>query len=277
MGDSRTTTIVEKNNMSSSPIDSQLLAWAEYWYPIAWKGLLLAGIITAVGACFSIVFLLLQWRTINIRETQSEWRTSALELQTAEAKRDTSAAEERIATVNKETARLAGEAEVARAAIASANARAAEANAQALEAKLALDKFKAPRLLSREQFESIVENLPKVEMHTIVVLMTAYTVETVALSEQLVNLLSRAGYRAGSNRIIPPGALGHFSGIIVQYVTGNESSIRVGQAIAAGLNASGIDARAIGGLDESVYASKQFDRTGPNARNVTIKIGEKPR
>jgi hypothetical protein len=52
----------------SSPINPALLAWAEYWYPIAWKGLLGAGLATALAACATIAFLLLQWRTSLIRE-----------------------------------------------------------------------------------------------------------------------------------------------------------------------------------------------------------------
>jgi hypothetical protein len=88
------------------PIDQALLDWAEYWYPISWKGILLGGVITAVGACATIAFLPLQWRTTSIREEHSEWRTSALELQTAEAKRDTAAAHERIAELNNQTERL---------------------------------------------------------------------------------------------------------------------------------------------------------------------------
>jgi hypothetical protein len=88
------------------PIDPALLEWADAWYPVAWKGLLMAGAITALAAFATIAFLLLQWRTTGIRERHSEWRTQVLELQTAEAKRDTVAAQERIAELNNETARL---------------------------------------------------------------------------------------------------------------------------------------------------------------------------
>jgi hypothetical protein len=51
-------------------------------------------------------YRVLQWRTTSIREEHSEWRTSTLELQTAEAKRDTAAAHERIAKLNNQTERL---------------------------------------------------------------------------------------------------------------------------------------------------------------------------
>lgn len=85
-----------------SPVDLATLAWAEHWYPIAWKGLLGASAATIIAACLAAVFLLLQWRTTTIRERQADWRTSTLELQTAQAQRETAAANERIAGLNNE-------------------------------------------------------------------------------------------------------------------------------------------------------------------------------
>jgi hypothetical protein len=115
-------------------VDPSLLEWAEYWYPISWKGVLGGGIITAVGACATIAFLLLQWRTTTIREEQSDWRTTAIEADTAKSK-----------------AQLG----VAQADIAKANVQIAEANARALEARLALEKFKAPRKLGETQLARV--------------------------------------------------------------------------------------------------------------------------
>jgi hypothetical protein len=60
--------------------------------------------------------------------------------------------QERIAELTKETTRLSTEGDEARAAIAGANAR-------ALEAQVALEKFKAPRVLSAEQQAKIGEKL----------------------------------------------------------------------------------------------------------------------
>jgi hypothetical protein len=42
-----------------SPVDPAALEWAETWYPVAWKGLLTAGAITALAAFATIAFLLL--------------------------------------------------------------------------------------------------------------------------------------------------------------------------------------------------------------------------
>jgi hypothetical protein len=118
--------MAKKNAKGSQPvpIETSLLDWAEYWYPISWKGVLAGGVITAIGACATIAFLLLQWRTTNIREEQSELRTAALEAQTAQANAALGTAQADIAKANSEIAK-------AHEGIASANARAAEANLKA--------------------------------------------------------------------------------------------------------------------------------------------------
>lgn len=124
-------------------VDPSLLEWAEYWYPISWKGVLTGGIITAVGACATIAFLLLQWRTTTIREEQSDWRTSVVEADTAKAK---------------------AELGTAQADIAKANAQIAEANAQTKEAELKLEqlrKLASPRGINHPIFEAEIKGKPK--------------------------------------------------------------------------------------------------------------------
>jgi hypothetical protein len=119
--------MVDQNHMGSdlSPIDPATLNWVEYWYPIAWKGLLVAGLITIIGAIASIGFLLIQWRTSNVREQLSDWRISVLELQTKRADADLVRAKADIADAD------------ARAAAAQADARHATERASALEADAA--------------------------------------------------------------------------------------------------------------------------------------------
>jgi hypothetical protein len=92
---------VPKNQTDSelSPVSAALLEWAEYWYPISWKGLLVSGGLTALAAIATIVFLLLQWLATNIREQHSEWRTSVLELKTTEAKAELAKAKENTAKI----------------------------------------------------------------------------------------------------------------------------------------------------------------------------------
>jgi hypothetical protein len=102
--------IVMVNNratvLESIPVDAAMLESANKWFDISWYGLLLAGGITALGAFATVAFLFVQFWSSGVRERNSEWRTSVLELQTAEAKKDTAEAQERIANLNNETARL---------------------------------------------------------------------------------------------------------------------------------------------------------------------------
>ena len=86
-----------------SSIDPLALSWVEYWHPIARKGLLIGCSIAVVAAVVSVRFLLLLWRTSNVRNQLSDWRTSTLQVQarTAEAdllraKADLSGAEARV-------------------------------------------------------------------------------------------------------------------------------------------------------------------------------------
>lgn len=88
------------------PASQPLVAWADYWYTVSWQYLLAAGVVTAIGACVMVGCLVLQWRAAGIREAQADWLTTNLEAQTAQARRDTADALERVASLNIEAARL---------------------------------------------------------------------------------------------------------------------------------------------------------------------------
>jgi len=157
--------MTDESHMGSdlSPMDPVSLNWVEYWYPIAWKGLLVAGLITVIGAIGGMGFLLLHWRTSSLRELLSDRRISVLEVQAKKAEADlvgakadiadadaraagaqadathaterasalevdAAKAQDRIATLEKEAA-------VATAAIADANGRATEAQLALVRAK----------------------------------------------------------------------------------------------------------------------------------------------
>src|ERR1700681_4789513 len=90
-------------DLESVPVDPTDLASANWWFDTSWYGLLIAGSVTAIMAAATVIFLFIQFWSSGIRERHTEWRTSALELQTAEAKRDTAGANERIAQLNNET------------------------------------------------------------------------------------------------------------------------------------------------------------------------------
>jgi hypothetical protein len=181
-GDSVIIKMADQNQMVSdlSPIDPALLASAEYWYPIAWKGLLVAGAITAIGACATIGFLLLQWRTSTIREQQSEWRTSALEVQSKRADADLAQA---------------------KASISVADARAAEANARALEAQVKLEKFKKPRSISVEQRNRIAEEMKKFSGQQYFGMVASDVADAWDIWREISLSLEIAGWK----RIPPPG------------------------------------------------------------------------
>jgi chromosome segregation ATPase len=147
-----------------SPIDPAVLNWVEYWYPIAWEGLLVAVLITVIGAIGSIGFLLLQWRTSSIREQLSNRRISVLEFQAKKSDTDLERAKADIADADalaagaqadatRATERAAAlEADAAKAherittldkEAAAAKATIADADARATGAQLARERAKA--------------------------------------------------------------------------------------------------------------------------------------
>jgi hypothetical protein len=126
--------MIDESHMSTglSQIDPASLNWVEHWYPIAWKGLLVAGLITVIGAIGSMGFLLLQWRASGMREQQSDWRISILEVQAKRANADLERAKSDIADAD------------ARAAATQVDATRATERASALEA----DAAKAQELIA---------------------------------------------------------------------------------------------------------------------------------
>jgi hypothetical protein len=86
--------------LESVPVDSALLQSANWWFDASWYGILVAGAITALAAFATVTFLFVQFWSSGIRDRHSEWRTSALELETAQAKKETATANERIAALN---------------------------------------------------------------------------------------------------------------------------------------------------------------------------------
>ena len=63
-------------------IDPAVLAWGEYWYPIAWKGVLVSCSIAVLAALASSGFFLLLWRASIVKDHSIDWRTTALQAQT---------------------------------------------------------------------------------------------------------------------------------------------------------------------------------------------------
>ena len=146
-------------NSDLPSIDPAVLAWGEYWYPIAWKGMLVSCSIAVLAALASAGFFLLLWRVSIVKDHSIDWRTTALQAQTKtldadvlRARRDLEEANARVvktqseATYANETAlalkenaakmqeridTLEKEATVANAVLAAAEARAERAQADA--------------------------------------------------------------------------------------------------------------------------------------------------
>jgi hypothetical protein len=118
------------------------LETANRWYDVSWYGLLIAGVITALAALFSVAFLYLQFWSSTVRDKHSNLRTSQLELRAAEANEAAAKATERTAELTKE-------------------AEAARLEQERLKRQLAW------RRLSQEQIKSIAADLSgtQIKMH----------------------------------------------------------------------------------------------------------------
>jgi hypothetical protein len=174
-------------------------------------------------------------------------------------------AQERIAILNKETARLSADAEASRAAIAGANAR-------ALEAQLALEKFKAPRTFTPEQQQRITSKVIQFTGQE-----WAASVSSVPDALSFLMSLDAALKDAGWIRVPPLGdvtiadgqvsiALFEKPGIRVQVAPDRESDLGlVARVLAAAMQSEGIAAEAA----TSVEVEKR-----PTA--IQIMIGYKP-
>ena len=135
----------------------------------------------------------------------------------ADAKRDTAAALQRIAELNKETTRLSADAEASRAAIAESKAREKEA-----ELKLAqLEKKVTPRVIDDEQAAKIVEKINPFAG-------TPFAVESDSASEygfvnRVIAVIQRSGWNWRSYSVspmsLPPGDLGD-TGIALDQISG---------------------------------------------------------
>lgn len=85
--------------LESIPVDPELLKSANWWFDASWYGILVAGAMTTIGAFLTFAFLFTQYWSSGVRERHTEWRTSALELQTANANASAAQASERAATL----------------------------------------------------------------------------------------------------------------------------------------------------------------------------------
>ena len=257
----------KETTLESLPVDPGLLESASRWFDISWYGLLWSGSFTALAAVATVIFLFIQFWSSGVRERHTEWRTTSLEKQTAEAKKETILAQEHIAQLNKETARLSAAAEISRAAIA-------EANARAVEAQLALEKYKAPRSLSPLQQSAITEAMsPFAGVGFVFSVQT--DPEPIALMEQIGKVLTDAKWQwlPAEGPIVwtspgkPQASIIAFSGISIQI--DDSLTAQVGPAVIAlneALNEVGIESS----------TKRIVDGTEPVRTAIHIYVGKKP-
>jgi len=122
---------------------------------------------------------------------------------------------EKISQLNRDTVRLSAEADASRAEIAKANEGAAKASAEALKAKLDLEKFRAPRVLTSEQQAIIVREL-KGKISEINVVSKA-DVESREYRFQFTMLLRTAGLTVHTGSLSPldTALLGNPNGVVI--------------------------------------------------------------
>lgn len=101
MSDSAST---RKKVLESLPVDPSLLESANIWFDRSWYGLLICGAATAVAAMATVAFLFLQYWSSGVRERHTEWRTSVLELRTAESNERAKASELKLEELRRKVA-----------------------------------------------------------------------------------------------------------------------------------------------------------------------------
>lgn len=248
-------------------LNPELVSWAEHWYPISWYGVLGGGLMTALGAVATIAFLLLQWRTTSIREEQAEFRTSTIEFQTAEAKRDTALAQEHIAELTKQGEQLRKET--------------AEANERAAEAKLALERFRAPRKLSHDQLIELTRAASKWSsvpssaggLQSAAVFSVDGSYEAAALADQIADALANAKWSTNRHPVMY-GRSYKVDGVGI-LTSSHPHGIDVAEDMARVLGTLGISAFVI--PEKRPAESPSSDKNEVFNSSISIIIGEHPR
>jgi hypothetical protein len=152
--------------LESLPVDPALLESANSWFDRSWYGLLICGTATALAAMATVAFLFIQYWSSGVKERHTEWRTSALELQTAKAVKDTATANERTAELQKEAAQL----------------------------RLDLDKARRPRSIATTERSKLVNLLRDLPKGTIRVGTKAFNGEAELYAREILGVLKDSGY-----------------------------------------------------------------------------------
>jgi phage-related minor tail protein len=273
---------------------------ASHWFDIS-------SIALAFGAC--IVFVAtaaIVWLGIvkehhwDVARDKASRDIANLSSQNEQLRKDTAVANAEAARANEaagkaheRAAALETDAEKARASIAEANVRSAElakdvalarketaeANARAVEAQLALEKFKAPRLLTPEQRRTITEKLRPFAGMRVAIAPSPESFEAGMLAEQLVEVLKSAGINATPNLGAVQTHIGLAKGVIARHVTGNELASRFAYEFAKSLTEDGgVPSSSMNDLMENIMPKmieQGHARNDPGYHWVVVAVGDK--
>lgn len=188
------------------------LKTAVFLYDIANIGLIISLVIGVISTVLVVWMGNVKEEYLDRELAYSRERTASLEKQAGEsqtaieqAKADVAKAYARSDEAKAESAKSFERATEAQRHLAESNERAAQAEQKAAEAKLALERFKAPRVLSQQEQQLIVSKASKFTGQEYTVTTFWDINEALAFSNQLHNTLLTAGWK-----FIPPGEGGSF-------------------------------------------------------------------
>ncbi len=242
MDDARTPSVGRETVLEPAPVDPSLLVSANWWFDVSWYGLLIAGCITTFAAAATVIFLFIQYWSSGVRERHAEWRTSALELQTAQA-----------------------------------NSRASEANQKAKEAELALERFKAPRTIIEAQAFNFVKEASKYSGARADVWIIGDNPEPIGIGQIILVLLEKAGWTTAYWNWTGAGAL---TGVGIAVKNGSDADVdKTATFLVNALNSFGIASfRLNWGIDWDKFPGMLNGPpfSGDKAAPIRIVIGTKP-
>lgn len=242
------------------------LATANKFYSWGWKASLIGAAITLIGV------ILLMWGT-RVRDHDFEANISQLNTDAAKANERAAQLENDAAKAREKTAGLEVKAAKTKEDVAQAQERAAKAEQKAAEAQLALEKFKAPRILTTAGQERITSKMASFHGMSFDVATTTAK-EPLNLAEQIEIALKLAKWTqlewtGGPISRNGKPMVGHAieTGVTIQVeIVQKEQLLGVAKALAAALRDEGIAAEA---------QLMPIPRTD-NHSAIHIVVGDKP-
>jgi len=161
--------------------------------------------------------------------------------------------------------------------LANAGRDAAQANARAAEASLELERLKAPRLMTEQQYRSLVRAMFAFKGSRVSVGALPDTFETVSLARQILLALNEAGIPADFNQGAAQVQVGVTRGVVAVFTAGNKKGETFASAFARTMNEIGIDTGAESGLMERLMPIMEKDDPAIRSKHdwVIIVVGDK--